>query len=595
MPSEVRILVRAVDEASAVFAKTEAEAKGLTGRLSGVGGMLKGMAAGAVAFGAIDIFKHAIENAETAEQGMKLTEARIKSTGGAANVTAGDISKLGASLSDMSGVTGGTIRTGENMLLTFKGIRNEAGKGNDIFNQTSKAILDVSQSMTKGKSTSQSMQATAKQLGKALNDPIANLGSLTRLGVSFTKQQKDQIKAMAENGDKLGAQRMILAQVNKAYAGSAAAMATPMDQLKARLTRLSTTIGLQLLPVVEKFTEILIKVVTFMQNNASWLNPLLAGLAAILVLWKAWNVALEITNALIAASTIGLIVIALAALAAGLIYAYTHSETFRKIVKGALDAVSDAAKAVFNWLKKNWPLLLGILTGPMGLAAVEIIKHWDSIKNGIKAAYTWLIKNVFTPIGNFFTKTIPNAAKTLAKGVVKCWDDMKNGLKTDAKWITDKMGDVVSFFKGLPKKITNATKGMFDGIKNAFRSAINFIIRGWNNLKFTIGKISVLGKTVFPGVTVNTPNIPQLAHGGISGGGLAMVGENGPEYVQLPHGSHVRTNADSRGMANVGAGGHFTISFEKSGDTAIDALMDQMKNRVRVKYAGSAERAFGKG
>ena len=36
-------------------------------------------------------------------------------------------------------------------------------------------------------------------------------------------------------------------------------------------------------------------------------------------------------------------------------------------------------KAVFDWLKNNWPLLLAILTGPIGLAVLWIVDHWNGI------------------------------------------------------------------------------------------------------------------------------------------------------------------------------------------------------------------------
>ena len=83
---------------------------------------------------------------------------------------------------------------------------------------------------------------------------------------------------------------------------------------------------------------------------------------------------------------VGLIIIGIGLLVAGLIYAYKHSETFRDIVNGVFQAVKDTASAVFtgvvgfvkgaiDWIKKNWPLLLAILTGPFGLAVLAISKN----------------------------------------------------------------------------------------------------------------------------------------------------------------------------------------------------------------------------
>ena len=39
--------------------------------------------------------------------------------------------------------------------------------------------------------------------------------------------------------------------------------------------------------------------------------------------------------------------------------------------------IKQAASDVWDWIKTNWPLLLGILTGPFGLAVLEIVRHWN--------------------------------------------------------------------------------------------------------------------------------------------------------------------------------------------------------------------------
>ena len=75
-------------------------------------------------------------------QGQKVaaqTNAVLKSTGGVANVTAKEVSDLATSIMKKSGIDDEVIASGENMLLTFKNIRDETGKGNDIFTQATKA------------------------------------------------------------------------------------------------------------------------------------------------------------------------------------------------------------------------------------------------------------------------------------------------------------------------------------------------------------------------------------------------------------------------------------------------------------------------
>ena len=69
----------------------------------------------------------------------------LKSTGGAANVTADDVDKLAVSLSNLSGIDDELIASSENLLLTFRNVRNEIG--NAIFDTATKSILDMSVAM----------------------------------------------------------------------------------------------------------------------------------------------------------------------------------------------------------------------------------------------------------------------------------------------------------------------------------------------------------------------------------------------------------------------------------------------------------------
>jgi hypothetical protein len=86
--------------------------------------------------------------------------------------------------------------------------------------------------------------------------------------------------------------------------------------------------------------------------------------------------------------------------------------------------------------------------------------------------------------------------------------------------------NLVTWFKALPEKISKAVVGMWDGLKSSFRAAINWIIGKWNDFSLTVGGGEFLGKTL-PSVTLDTPNIPYLARGGITTGPtLAMIGDN---------------------------------------------------------------------
>ncbi|MDX5566913.1 transglycosylase SLT domain-containing protein [Streptomyces sp. ID05-04B] len=92
--------------------------------------------------------------------------------------------------------------------------------------------------------------------------------------------------------------------------------------------------------------------------------------------------------------------------------------------------VPAAFQSVLTWVKVNWPWILGALGGPVGLATVAIIKNWDKVKSGLWSAWDWMKKNVFSPMGTFFTVTVPGWGTTLKDKIVAAFDLARSGIKT---------------------------------------------------------------------------------------------------------------------------------------------------------------------
>ena len=60
-------------------------------------------------------------------------------------------------------------------------------------------------------------------------------------------------------------------------------------------------------------------------------------------------------------------------------------------VMGGFNAVQHAVENCLNWIKKNWPLLVAILTGPIGVAAYIIIRYWQNIKDACASAFNAVV------------------------------------------------------------------------------------------------------------------------------------------------------------------------------------------------------------
>lgn len=217
---------------------------------SALGGLGGAVAKGFAAVGVGQLVFGGIQEQREAQAAARQTEAAIRSTGGAANVTAPQIANLTAKLQAKLAVEDDSIRSGANMLLTFTNVRNEVGKGNDVFNQATEVLVDMA------KALGTDVSSGAIQLGKALNDPIAGVSALAEVGVTFTEQQKAQIAAMVQAGDTAKAQQIILGELRKEFGGSAAAQADDLDRLAIKYDAFSEQVGGAVLRVIGVLSDI---------------------------------------------------------------------------------------------------------------------------------------------------------------------------------------------------------------------------------------------------------------------------------------------------------------------------------------------------
>jgi hypothetical protein len=233
--------------------------RGITQAQSGLRkfGRIAAIAAGAAAMGAV-VKTLQVGTAEFMEQQKVAaqTGAVLKSTGGIANVTAKQIGSLSTALMKKSGVDDEAIASGQNLLLTFTKIRNETGKGNDIFDQATVAMLDLSVAMGKD------LNSSAILVGKALNDPVKGATALSRAGVQLTKGQKDQIEAFVESGRVLEAQKIILGELTTQFGGSAEAagktLPGQLNILKQTFNNLAGELAATFLPGVARAATALV-------------------------------------------------------------------------------------------------------------------------------------------------------------------------------------------------------------------------------------------------------------------------------------------------------------------------------------------------
>jgi hypothetical protein len=541
-------------KALAAFDKVNGKATSTGSKLGGMGKTM------ATAFGTAAVIGFGKASFSAAEEAA-VAGAKLEQVFSSMGDTTGDAAKAAedyaSALSAKIAVDDEAIMAGQTLLATFSNVSNEAARSAGIFDRATAAGADLAAAGFG------SIDANAKMLGKALQDPVKGLTALSKSGVTFTKQQKDQIKAMTEAGDVLGAQKIILGEVEKQVGGTAAASATATGKMSVKFGELQEQIGGKLLPVVNsivtvfsKYMGLLIPLGATILGVVVAVKAYQAATTAVKVAQEAWNAVQVVFNVIMAANPIMLVVIAIAALVAAVILAYTKVGWFRagvdKAMKGVVVAfgwVMDAAKAVFNWLRQNWPLLLAIITGPIGLAVLAISRNWDTIKAGASAVYTW-VRDKFRALGDAINTALGWISQT--SGAVA--DAIRKPIQaaTDVyNWVRDKFNALVNLLNGLVQRI----RGAAGNVGNAIKAPINAFIRGWNALRipeWTIGRVEIFGRGFGPYTLGgwNIPDLPTLARGGsVLRTGMAVVHE-GEQFsgVGRRFGTNVTINVNTTGL-----------------------------------------------
>ncbi|MEU6347232.1 phage tail tape measure protein [Streptomyces sp. NPDC046977] len=227
------------------------------------------------------------------------------------------------------------------------------------------------------------------------------------------------------------------------------------------------------------------------------------ALIASTVAEKAAAVAQWALNVAMDANPIVLIVIAIAALVAGLIYAYYHFAGFRRVVDAAFHAIGAAVSWVINFVKSHWPLLLALLAGPIGLAVLWVVKHWTAIKEKTLAfvsAVVGFVKSHWKQIVGFLTGPIGIAVtwivthwKKISKGFSDAYHATVNVGRSLLKWVSDLPGRIYRWLAGLGASLgriaSSAWHKFLDGQIKGGTVVLNWVKKLPSKARDALGKI----------------------------------------------------------------------------------------------------------
>lgn len=527
--SELSIIVRARNEASRVMKEVMDDAKGIGGSVkksfedavpasTAMAGAVAAAGAAVVGFGVSSV-KAFMEAQDASAQ----LDAVLKSTGGAANVTKDQLLEQATALQSVTKFSDEAVQATQAMLLTFTNIKG------GVMKDATETALDMAQAL------GMDGKQAAMQLGKALNDPATGMTKLMRVGVTFNEQQQEQIKKMVEAGDAAGAQKLMLAELNKEFGGSAKAAgegyAGQLIILQNTFGDLQEAVGEFILdaakPLIDSFKGVVTEIADaggimawlgqkFEENKqtifivagaiaAALIPALVAGAAA------AWAFMAPLLPFIAIGAAIGAIVYALS----------EHFGGFGNMIKAAGDALMaiwnvigpiliPAFQALWNTIATQlWPALqnlwntlapvllpvlqaLAVIIGAVIVAAVWIFINVLNIVITVIVAVINFISGLIKWIGDFI------AAAALVGSQVgqffqQAWANIQAAFGAIGGWFAARWSQIVSIFAGIGGWFGGVFRGAYSAITGIFSGLSGFFRGVWSNI---MGIFSGIGTAV---------------------------------------------------------------------------------------------------
>lgn len=271
-------------------------------------------------------------------------------------------------------------------------------------------------------------------------------------------------------------------------------------------------------------------------------------------------------------------------------YAYDNFEGFRNFVDGFVEGIKAIFSTIADWVNTNvfqpimafFQVVIDFFTTSWNVISQLGIGCWNAIKIIWSLVASWFKSSVIDPVTKFFTslwngiQTAASIAWNFIKSVwsvasgwfnsaiiqpvanffAGMWGKLRNGASQAWEGIKSVFSPVVSWFQSKFSAAWQAVKNVFStggrvfegiqtGIVSAFKTVVNAIIRGINNVIAVpfnainnildrIRGVSIAGMKPFSGLIsrFSVPQIPQLARGGIlEKGQVGLLEGNGAEAV----------------------------------------------------------------
>ena len=233
---------------------------------------------------------------------------------------------------------------------------------------------------------------------------------------------------------------------------------------------------------------------------------------------------------------------------------------------------------------------------------IPVVKGIGLIAKGLGSTFLSVGKLIITIIRAVGATAMANPILIIIAAIIaglyllwNNWDTVSQYIEQAVQTVSDAvdagMQWLTSAWDSAMNSISETASGIWEGIKETFRSGVNWVIDQVNGLISSINGLSI----DIPSLTGGTPthvgfNIEPISHfaGGVEnfGGGFAVINENRRgELVHLPNGSTVVPHDESIRQA-MNAGGHsITIRIDTMNvrsEQDIDAIADKLVEKIRL-------------
>jgi phage-related protein len=231
--------------------------------------------------------------------------------------------------------------------------------------------------------------------------------------------------------------------------------------------------------------------------------------------------------------------------------------------------ITTVLKVVFAVVKTVWKAISAVIGAAVRVVSA-VVKTYFKIVYTVISTVLRAVLAIVRAVFNAVRGVVVGAVNVVRSAVTAAFNAVRSIVTSVVgavrSTVTSGFNAVVSFIKGVPGKILAVASNFLDAGRSLGSKVIEGLQSGLSAVGGFITDIGASVKSAINGalglpVTINGPGplpdftIPAFARGGVAPGGMALVGERGPELVNLPRGSRVYSNSQSRAMASGVAGG----------------------------------------